>query len=253
MRRQKKIDPKMKIVNKNQVKDINNESSVFKTPSKVNQIQVAGNQVQQANETKQQAPQQVETKQEISQIQPKPKKKRKMSQKQLENLKRGREVSLKNRQEKRRLKEIEYAERNGIPIEKVKKTWTEKQIEKKYKAMARKEKLAKYNAQVEDPIPTPKVEAKTVQNQFSFTPELFNKYMNDWVANEQKKEQSRRKKAPKPVRKQALPQASQNPSPYNPNLPVSNQSNYRYSTPFQGLSKSQQANRGRYNGSSWGL
>ena len=245
MRRQKKIDPKMKIVNKTEVKDISNEATVFKTPKTIPQ------------EAPVPTPQrQVETRPEAPPIQATPKKKRKMSQKQLENLAKGRQKSLQNRREKRRLKEIEYAERNGIPIDKVKKTWTEKQIEKKYEAMARKEKLQKYGASVGETKPKKKMPPPVPQNPVSFTPEMFNKYMSDWVANEQKKEKAKRrprKNNERPRQASAPPQTRNTVVNHSTPAPISHRSQYQYSSPFQGLSKSQQANRGRYNGSSWGL
>ena len=245
MRRQKKIDPKMKIVNKNEVKDISNESSVFKTPEKMVQQTAPAPQPPATMETGPETPQ-------VQATPAKPKKKRKMSAKQLENLAKGRAKSLQNRREKRRLKEIEYAEANGISIDKVKKTWTEKQIEKKYKAIARKEKLQKYDAEVVPEVakapPAPKP-----QNPVSFTPEMFNKYMNNWVANEQKKERARRPRANNERPRQASAQSRNSAVNHSTPAPISHRSQYQYSAPFQGLSKSQQANRGRYNGSSWGL
>ena len=248
MRKQKKIDPKMKIVNKTEIKDIGNESSVFKTPETKAEKPVQINVEPQRT---------VETGPETPAVQAtpaKPKKKRKMSAKQLENLAKGRAKSLQNRREKRRLKEIEYAERNGIPIDKVKKTWTEKQIEKKYEALARKEKLQKYDAEVK-PVSQKPPTAPKPQNPVSFTPEMFNKYMNDWVANEQRKERARRPRAnnERPRQASAPVQSRNTVVNHSASAPISHRSQYRYSVPFQGLSKSQQANRGRHNGSSWGL
>jgi len=246
MRKQKKIDPKMKIVNKNQVKDISNESTVFKTPETKNQTMSSAPQTQKM-ETQPQT-------QEI-QIQTKTKKKRKMSAKQLENLAKGREKSLQNRREKKRLKEIEYAEKNGIPIETLKKTWTEKQLEKKYTAIKRKEKLAKYGASVKSPSQASiRAQPPNPSNPISFTPEMFGKYMNEWVASEQRKEQSRRRAQPRQQQPRQVQQQQQSRNRVvNHAPPISQRNQYRYSAPYPGLSKSQQANRGRHNGSSWGL